>query len=81
MDNTRECYGRMFPSLLPSTGGGTFKGKVFGFQVDRPGMVVTRRSATIDQKAWQQCLECPDLDSCYRLSAGTLELEVALRQL
>ena len=80
MDTPHACYGGMFPSLLPSTGGETFKGKVFGFQANQPGMV-TRCNATIDQKAWQQCLECKDLDSCYRLSAGTLQWEAILRQL
>ena len=81
MNNQRECYGKMFPSLLARTGDGTAKGKVFGFRIDRPGVVVTKRAATIDREAWQECLVCPDLDGCYRLSTGTLHLEAVLSEL
>jgi hypothetical protein len=54
-------------------------GKVFGYQVDRPGMVSTRRAVTADREAWRQCLEYPDFDGCYRLSTGTALMEIVMR--
>jgi hypothetical protein len=71
----------MFPSLLAKLGNGTSKGKVFGFRIDRPGVVGARRATSTDIGAWQECLGCPDLDGCYRLSTGTLHLEAALSKL
>ena len=54
-------------------------GKVFSYQVDYPGQVAHKRDATVDRRAWQRCLECPDLDGCYRLSAGTMLMELAVK--
>lgn len=53
--------------------------KVFGYSVDHPGMVATNRVATVNREAWQHCLECPELDGCYRLSIGTVLMELALK--
>jgi hypothetical protein len=79
MKNEPECYGKMFPPVISLTQNEPVTGKVFGYQVDRPGMVSTRRAVTADREAWRQCLECPDFDGCYRLSAGTVLMEIAVR--
>jgi hypothetical protein len=69
----------MFPPLISLAHDEPVTGKVFGYQIDRPGMVVTRRVVTANREAWRQCLECPDFDACYRLSTGTVLMEIAVK--
>jgi hypothetical protein len=78
MKNEPDCYGRMFPPLISLAHNETVAGKVFGYQVEHPGIAVTRRAVTTNREAWRHCLECPDFDSCYRLSAGTALMEIAV---
>ncbi len=79
MKNKSECYSKMFPPVISLTQNEPVAGKVFGYQVDRPGMAVTRRVVTTNREAWQDCLECPDFDGCYRLSTGTVLMEIAVK--
>jgi hypothetical protein len=79
MKNEPDCYGRIFPPLISLAHNETVAGKVFGYEVDRPGTAVTRRAVTTNREAWRRCLECPDFDGCYRLSAGTALMEIAVR--
>ena len=80
MKNEPECYGKMFPSLISLAHNQTVAGKVFGYEVEHPGIAVTRRVVTTNLEAWQQCLQCPDFDGCYRLSAGTALMEMAVKE-
>ncbi len=43
------------------------------------GQVAHKRTATVDREAWQKCLECRDLNGCYRLSTGTMLMEIAVK--
>lgn len=74
-----ECYGKMFPSVVELAHNRSVSGKVFGYQLDYAGQVVDARAATVNLEAWQKCLECPDLDSCIRLSEGTMLMELAVK--
>jgi hypothetical protein len=67
-----QCYGQMFPpnNAVP-------RGRVFGWQVERPGAVIVTRTATVDAGAWERCLRCPELDACYRLSTGKVLMSLA----
>ena len=80
METKSECYGKNVPSgdQLDSQNE-PVAGKVFGYQVDRPGMAATRRVVTTNREGWQDCLECPDFDGCYRLSTGTVLMEIAVK--
>ena len=80
MENEPECYGKMFPSLIFMAHNEGIAGKVFGYRIERPGVAVTRRVATANREAWRQCLRCPDFDGCYRLSAGTALMEMAIKE-
>lgn len=79
MNTATDCYGKMFPSVVEMAHGTPVAGKVFGYRVDYPGQVATIHVATVNREAWQQCLECPELDGCYRLSTGTLLMELAVK--
>jgi hypothetical protein len=51
MKNEPECYGKMFPSVIALAHNEPVAGKVFGYQIDRPGIVATRRAATTNREA------------------------------
>jgi hypothetical protein len=79
MKNKSECYGKMFPPMIGLTQNEPVAGRVFGYEVDRPGMAVTRRAVAADREAWRRCMECPDFDGSYRPSAGTVLMEIAVK--
>jgi hypothetical protein len=79
MNKEPECYGKMFPSVVEMAHTRPVVGKVFGYQLHYPGQVAHKRDATVDRDAWHKCLECCDLDGCYRLSAGTMLMELAVK--
>ena len=79
MKHASGCYGKMYPATLLKVANREVMGKVFGYRVDHSGVVETRRTVSTDLGAWEQCIQCPDFDSCYRLSAGTLLMELAAR--
>ena len=81
MNQREECYGKMFPSVVEMAHNRLVTGKVFGYEVDYPGQVAHKRDTMVDRDAWQKCLECPDLDGCYRLSAGTMLMELAVKMM
>jgi hypothetical protein len=78
MNREAGCYGKMFPSVVEMAYNKMIIGKVFGYEVNYSGQVADKRSATVDREAWQKCLECCDLDGCYRLSTGTMIMELAV---
>jgi hypothetical protein len=79
MNGEQECYGKMFPSVVEMAHNRPISGRIFGYQIDYAGQVADRRTATVDRDAWQKCLECPSLDSCYRLSEGTMIMDLAVK--
>jgi len=78
MNRESECYGKLFPSIVEMAHNRPVVGKVFGSEVNYSGQVADKRAATVDRDAWQKCLECCDLDGCYRLSPATMLMELAV---
>ena len=79
MNREQECYGRMFPSVVEMAHNRAVVGKVFGYQLDYSGQVAQKRDSTVDRVAWKKCLECRELEGCFRLSTGTMLMELALK--
>lgn len=79
MNSERECYGRMFPSIVEMAHNRPIAGKVFGYEMDYRGQVAQRRATTVNYAAWQKCLNCSQLDACYRLSTGKMLMELAVK--
>jgi hypothetical protein len=73
------CYGRIFPPTLVRTDNKEIRGKVFGYLVEHTGVVERGRTVTTDLQAWEECTLCPDPESCFRLSTGTVLMELALK--
>lgn len=81
MNSKPECYGKMFPSLIEVAHKTPVEGKVFGYELNYEGQVAHRRVATVNRNAWEECLKCSELDGCYRISAGTMLMELAVKTL
>lgn len=79
MNSERECYGKMFPSVIDLVYNTSITGKVFGYEVYYSGQVAQKRSITVNQDAWRECLKCRYMDDCYRMSVGRMLMEFAAR--
>ncbi len=78
MANQSECYGKMFPSVEVMAHNRGVNGEVFGYRVDYEGAVLKKREAIVNAAAWDECRQCSDMESCCRLSAGMLLMELAV---
>lgn len=78
MSTERQCYGKMFPSVVEMRNNQPVAGKVFGYELSYSGQVAHRRCATVNRAAWEECLKCPSVDHCYRLSTGTMLMELVV---
>ena len=77
MENRKSCYGKMYPSIVTVAPTRTDKGKVFNYKVDQPYVPPSHREETVKNEAWRECTGCPEFDTCFRVSAGTLLMEIA----
>ena len=69
----------MFPSVLPPQADRLVSGKVFSFEIVRAGgMLVSQRRVATNMQEWNDCLECPEFDHCYKLCTGRLAMEAAI---
>jgi hypothetical protein len=79
MNREEECYGKMFPSVVEMVHNRGVAGKVFGYELDYAGQVAQKRDTTVNREAWEKCLECSELDGCFRLSTGTMLMDLAVK--
>jgi hypothetical protein len=82
MDHESEpvpaCYGKLFPPLTDQSYNRVHKGQVFGFLVRSYGLLPSSKEVVVDEKAWEQCVQCPHYRSCYDLSLGRFQVEAAI---
>jgi len=74
----KACYGTMFHDALHFTANEAMKGKVFSFELDTIGLARSGRKVIADIVEWDDCLECPEFDHCYRYCMAKLTLEAAI---
>ena len=71
----KACYGTMFPdprSVSSDQGG---RGKVFSLHFVQPlGLSRSRPQVREGPAEWDDCLRCPEFDSCYRLGMARIAL-------
>lgn len=79
MAEYKPCYGKMFPDVISPVEAGRHSGKVFSFVIENFGLTRGRREVDAELDAWEECLGCPDFEHCYKLSAGKLMLQTAIR--
>jgi hypothetical protein len=54
------------------------KGKVFSFELDSMGLERSNRLVNADISEWDDCLECPEFDHCYKFCMAKLALGAAV---
>lgn len=78
----KECFGTMFPDDLHLRNNQPNKGKVFTVTMEKvSGGVVpthTNRSIKADIEQWDDCHQCPEFESCYKLCLAKVTLESAI---
>ncbi len=80
---TREhkaCYGTMFHDTLHFETNKEMKGKVFSFVLKSLGLGHSDRLVKADISEWNDCLECPEFDHCYKLCMAKLAFEGAIAE-
>tara|TARA_R110001592_G_scaffold360963_2_gene670449 strand:- start:23058 stop:23285 length:228 start_codon:yes stop_codon:yes gene_type:complete len=72
----------MFPDNLHLRNNQQNKGKVFSVRISQLECAVlpvrSDRSIKTDIEQWDECKECPEFDSCYKLSLAKVALESAI---
>jgi hypothetical protein len=68
----------MFPDLLELRRNRKNRGKVFGAFVQSFGVGVQERKVSVDDAAWDECLNCAEYRSCYDLGMGQLAMQEAV---
>jgi hypothetical protein len=78
-DNSKPCDGTMFPSILSAQADRVVSGKVFSFEIVRSGgTFVSHRNVAVNRREWDDCLDCPEFEHCYKFRTGRLALESAI---
>jgi hypothetical protein len=78
MTQHKPCYGTMFHDSLHFSVNDNMQGKVFSFELDSSGLARSQRSIQTDTAEWDDCLEYPEFEHCYKLCMAKLELETAI---
>jgi hypothetical protein len=74
----KACYGTMFPEPLRARGGPRAAGKVFSLRlVPAGGVVGPDCRVEVNRGEWDDCLWCPEFESCYKLCMAKLTLQAA----
>jgi hypothetical protein len=69
----------MFPDVLHLPSDERAHGKVFSVLLERAGgMIRCNRSVSTDLEQWEDCLRCPEFDTCYKLCMAKLTLSAAI---
>lgn len=72
----RECFGTMFPDDLHLKKNQPNKGKVFTVSLQLvAGFARGDRKIEADIEQWDDCRQCPEFDSCYKLCMAKTTLE------
>lgn len=74
----KPCYGTMFHDPLHYEANKEMKGKVFSFELDSLGVGRSDRLVNADISQWDDCLECPEFEHCYKFCMAKLALGAAI---
>ena len=74
----KACYGTMFHETLHFSTNRAMNGKVFSFELDSMGLARSDRVVNADIAEWDDCLDCPEFDHCYKFCMAKLTLEGAI---
>ena len=80
MAQHKPCYGTMFHDALHFSTNKPMRGKVFSFEIDTTGLARSDRRVDANLQEWDDCLECPEFDHCYKFSMAKLALQTAIEK-
>lgn len=78
MATRKPCYGAMFPDVVAPVEKGIHNGKAFSFEVKSIGLARAERHVEVSEDEWEDCLGCPDFETCYKRSSAKLMLQTAI---
>ncbi len=72
----KKCFGKMFPNSPHVGNQVSSEGKVFSVR-ETPfgGLIGPNRSVQSDIDEWDDCQNCSEFESCYKLCLGKVALE------
>ena len=75
----KTCYGTIFPDVPRFQDSGLSGGKVFGVRITSSGgLAGPARDAELDVDEWDDCQQCEEFESCYKLCLAKLSLKSVL---
>ena len=75
----KDCYGTMFPDVLHFTSNRPIRGKVFSYELDLAGGITrSDRITSADIEQWDDCLQGPEFEHCYKLCMAKVALQAAI---
>ena len=75
----KKCFGKMFPESFHLRTDQPNKGKVFTAQMQRSGgWIRSGERIEADIEEWDDCQQCPEFESCYKLCLAKVALESAV---
>jgi hypothetical protein len=77
MNAHADCYGGLFPRVPVVAQ--NVAGKVFGCKVEQRIIISPAPTVSVNNEAWDNCARCGEFETCYRLSLGTLLMDIAVR--
>lgn len=78
----KQCYGRMFPSVLHAEAGKPISGKAFVYRLENAGgTFISGREVSVRMEQWDDCSECAEFERCYKLSMARLALESSVARM
>lgn len=80
MAQHKSCYGMMFHDALHFSTNKPMRGKVFSFEIETAGLARSDRRIDASLQEWDDCLECPEFDHCYKFSMAKLALQTAIEK-
>ncbi len=75
----KTCYGTIIPDVPRFQDSGLSKGKVFGVRITPSGgLAGPARDVELNVDEWDDCQQCEDFESCYKLCLAKLSLKSVL---
>ena len=78
----KSCYGAIFPDALhPPTGPEGVRQGVSYTLATAGGLCHGDRTVEVNREGWEECVQCPEFEACYKLSLAKLTLQTAVSHL
>ena len=78
----KSCFSGMFPDILHPRQDCKVHGKALSYTLATAGgLYRADRTVEVNTDGWEECLQCPEFEACYKLSLAKLTLQTAVSTL